>query len=293
MSKASASKVALVTGASRGIGKATAVALAERGFDVAVTARTINPGDPSAIAPETGAVLPGSLSETEEAIRAFGQQSLGVRLDLLEEETLVPAVDTVYEHWGRLDVLVNNAIYVGPGNTDLFVSVDPEHIIKRIWCNLTAQLLITQRALQIMSEPGEDGQPKGGVVINLSSQASHSRALRLSEDGASGLIYSATKAGLNRLAPCLAQEHEAQGIQVLSVDPGVVFTERVSAAGSRLRLVHEMGGAPPEPVGKAIAWIAEDGLETHDPLKIVLAQEIAKELGFLSSDEVRFVPEDQ
>ncbi len=302
------SKVALVTGASRGIGKATAIALAERGFDVAITARTQEPGEPTAIAPESGVVLPGSLSETARAIEAVGQRCLKIRLDLLERETLAPAVDEVVDAWGRLDVLINNAIYVGPGNTDLFVTVDPEHIIKRVWCNLTAQLLITQRALQVMSgrggsagdgsaganpldttPPGGDppdtdplgDHPPGGVIINLSSMASFGPALKLSEQGASGLIYSTTKAGLNRLAPCLAQEHEGQNIQVLSVDPGVVITERVDAAGSRLRLVREMGGAPPEPAGKALAWIADGNMAGHDPTKIIAAQEIARQLGLL------------
>lgn len=292
------SKVALVTGASRGIGKATAIALAERGFDVAITARTQEPGEPTAIAPESGVVLPGSLSETARAIEAVGQRCLKIRLDLLERETLAPAVDEVVDAWGRLDVLINNAIYVGPGNTDLFVTVDPEHIIKRVWCNLTAQLLITQRALQVMSGRGgsagdgsgggeasdttsSDTDPPGGIIINLSSMASFGPALKLSEQGASGLIYSTTKAGLNRLAPCLAQEHEGQNIQVLSVDPGVVITERVDAAGSRLRLVREMGGAPPEPAGKALAWIADGNMAGHDPTKIIAAQEIARQLGLL------------
>lgn len=292
------SKVALVTGASRGIGKATAIALAERGFDVAITARTQEPGEPTAIAPESGVLLPGSLAETAQAIEAAGQCCLKIRLDLLERDTLAPAVDTVADTWGRLDVLVNNAIYVGPGNTDLFITVDPEHIEKRVWCNLTAQLLITQRALQIMSagdgsgdtesagseQPGGEqpgSEQPGGVIINLSSMASFGPALKLSEQGASGLIYSTTKAGLNRLAPCLAQEHEGQNIQVLSVDPGVVITERVDAAGSRLRLVREMGGAPPEPVGKAMAWIADGNMAGHDPTKIIAAQEIAKQLGLL------------
>lgn len=297
------SRVALVTGASRGIGKATAIALAERGFDVAITARTQEPGEPTAIAPESGVVLPGSLAETARAVEAAGQRCLKIRLDLLEQETLAPAVDEVADTWGRLDVLVNNAIYVGPGNTDLFVTVDPEHIVKRVWCNLTAQLLITQRALQIMSGLGgsnsggsnsgesnsggssrgrsNSGGSPGGVIINLSSMASFGPALKLSEQGASGLIYSTTKAGLNRLAPCLAQEHEGQNIQVLSVDPGVVITERVDAAGSRLRLVREMGGAAPEPVGKALAWIADGNMAGHDPTKIIAAQEIARQLGLL------------
>lgn len=280
--------VALVTGASRGIGRASALALAQRGFDVAITARTMQPGDPTALAPESGVMLPGSLAETAGGIRQLGRRCQQIRLDLLDEETLAPVIDETLSAFGRLDVLVNNAIYVGPGNTDLFVDVDPEHIVKRIWCNLTAQLLITQRALQVMSGSANgsangtaNGTPRGGRIINISSQASFGKAMRLSESGASGVIYSAAKAGLNRLAVCLSQEHENQGIEIYSVDPGLVITERVEAAGARLRLVTEMGGEAPEPVGKAIAWLAENGIPQHDPQKIIFAQELAREQGFL------------
>ncbi|HEY4334049.1 MAG TPA: SDR family NAD(P)-dependent oxidoreductase, partial [Ilumatobacteraceae bacterium] len=104
---------ALVTGASRGIGKGIAVALAGAGYDVAITARTMHDGDPSAIAPESGAVLPGSLETTAAAIEAAGGRAVSVRLDLLELDSLAAAVDAAVDGLGgRLDLLVNNAIYV-------------------------------------------------------------------------------------------------------------------------------------------------------------------------------------
>src|SRR4051794_30647245 len=110
-------RTALVTGASRGIGKGIAIALARAGYDVAITARTVNEGDPSSIAPETGRALPGSLATTAAEIESFGVRAVSVPLDLLELDTLAAAVDAAFEGFGgHLDVLVNNAIYVGEGN---------------------------------------------------------------------------------------------------------------------------------------------------------------------------------
>ena len=101
-------RTALVTGASRGIGRAIALALAGDGYDVAVTARTVREG--------TGQFgLPGSLERTVAEIEALGRRALAVPLDLLDRDALVPAVDRVLDEFGHLDVLVNNAIYVSEG----------------------------------------------------------------------------------------------------------------------------------------------------------------------------------
>ena len=102
-------KVAFVTGASRGIGRASAIALAEAGCDVVVTARTVREGETS-----DGRPLPGSIETTATQVEAAGQRALPMRLDLLDEASMQAAVDATLAQWGRIDVLLNNAIYIGP-----------------------------------------------------------------------------------------------------------------------------------------------------------------------------------
>ena len=117
-------RVALVTGASRGIGKAVAVHLARAGFDVAIGARTMNEGESrehsSTLRASNTKPLPGSLSSTAMLVQQEGRQALPVYLDLLDRASLGVAVTTVLERWGRIDVLVNNGRYIGPGHMDLF-----------------------------------------------------------------------------------------------------------------------------------------------------------------------------
>src|SRR5947209_5411851 len=115
-------KVALITGASRGIGKAIAVHLARAGYDVAVSARTVAEGEErehsSTVRKSDSRPLPGSLASTAALVAEEGRQALPVPADLTERATLVAAVETVLDEWGRIDVLVNNGRYIGPGHMD-------------------------------------------------------------------------------------------------------------------------------------------------------------------------------
>src|SRR5580698_9359246 len=108
--------VALVTGASRGIGKSIAVHLASAGYDVAIGARTLHEGEErehsSTLARSNTRALPGSLDATASLIEARGVHVLPVYLDLLDRRTLAPAVAAVVEGLGPIDVLVNNGRYV-------------------------------------------------------------------------------------------------------------------------------------------------------------------------------------
>lgn len=217
-------RTALVTGASRGIGKAVATALAEEGYEVVVTGRTVHEGD--AIAPETGLPLVGSLDSTVAAIRAGGGVAHPLVVDLLNLDSLAPAVDRAVELLGgRLDLVVNNAIYTGPANLNRFADTPPEELVKRVTGNLSAQLVITQKALQHMLESG-----RGGTFLNVTSSAGQLTPARPVGEGGWALAYAASKAGFHRIADMLAVEYGDRGIRALNVNPGFVGTERVLAA---------------------------------------------------------------
>ncbi|GIR34628.1 MAG: hypothetical protein CM15mP49_00130 [Actinomycetota bacterium] len=114
-------RTAVVTGASRGIGKASAIALAQKGFDVAITARTMSKEDQSPEPSGLSAVtLPGSLEETAEIIRSFKVQAFPFYMDLMERDSLVPTAEAIISKLGHVDVLLSNAVYSGPGNYGRF-----------------------------------------------------------------------------------------------------------------------------------------------------------------------------
>lgn len=251
-------RTALVTGASRGIGKGIALALAAAGYDVAITARTVNEGDPSSIAPETGNALPGSLATTATEIERHGVRAVSVPLDLLQLDSLASAVDVALAGLGgRLDVLVNNAIYVGVGSEQLFADCATDNLISRVTGNVTAQMLITQRALQHMLAAEPDAEGRRGTVCCITSGAGQTTPRSPVGHGGWPLAYSVTKAGFHRIADMLVVEYGDRGIRALNVNPGFVATERVVAAGAQLDFVSKHG-ITPNVIGVAIAHLIDD-----------------------------------
>ena len=265
-------KTALVTGASRGIGRATALALADIGFDVAITARTVHDGDPSALTSD-GKVLPGSLAATAAEIEARGGLAVQIPLDLLERETLVPAVEAAIAGLGHLDVVVNNAIFVSGGGPKSFLETDPDDLVNQMWGDLTAQLLLLQPQVAHMVERG------GGVIVNIGSGSGKWKLKFPIGQGGPQLAYCAAKAGFHRAADRIAFEYGDDGVVAYTVDPGFVATERTL-------MVTELGaiaarGVEPSVVGAAIAWLATAGPATRENGTYHEAQAIARELGLL------------
>ncbi len=265
-------RTALVTGASRGIGRATALALADSGFDVAITARTVNDGDPSALTSD-GQILPGSLAATAADIEARGGRAVQIQLDLLERSALVPAVEKAILELGHLDVVVNNAIVVAGGGPKSFLDMDPDDLVNQMWGDLTAQLLLLQPQVAHMVARG------GGVIINIGSGSGKWKLKFPIGKGGPQLAYCAAKAGFHRAADRIAFEYGDAGVTAFTVDPGFVATERT-------RMVTELGeiasrGVVPSVIGAAIAWLATSGASTFENGSYHEAQAIARELGLL------------
>lgn len=120
--------VAFITGASRGIGAESAVALAAVGYDLAITARTLQEGERHEHGSWTTNTtpLPGSLAVTAARVEAAGGRCLSLRSDILQPDTVVSAIDTCLDHFGHIDLLFNNACYQGPGNMQRLLALLPQ-----------------------------------------------------------------------------------------------------------------------------------------------------------------------
>lgn len=267
--------VALVTGASRGIGRAVAVALAGAGFDVAITARTEQEGErrehSSTLAASDTSPLPGSLATTAREVEAAGRQALLVPADLLDLASVVSATDRVLETWGGVDVVVNNGRYVGPGHMDRFLDTPVPVIEQHLVANVLAPLHILRKVLPGMLER------RRGTVITMTSRAGVADPPAAAGDGGWGMGYAVSKGAVQRVLGVLAVEHAGSGVRFFNLSPGGVATERLRA---------DMGAfgfdgarwAPPELVGAVVAWLATADEAAGLPLELA-AQELSRQHG--------------
>lgn len=244
-------RVAFVTGASRGIGKATAVDLAAAGFDVVATARTRVDGT-ARLPDRPDVAVPGGLDTTVQAIEAHGVTGVGIVMDLLDHRSLVAAVDETLARFGRVDVLVNNAVYQGPGTLAPFLDLTDAELSALFTGNVFAQLTLIRLVLTGMLERG------GGTIVNLISGAGLLDPPAKVGEGGWSLGYAMTKAAFGRVAPLLHVEHAADGLCVFSVNPGLVVTERMEAAGRAAQYREHFSPGTPAVIGRAIRWLVTD-----------------------------------
>jgi NAD(P)-dependent dehydrogenase (short-subunit alcohol dehydrogenase family) len=270
--------VAFVTGASRGIGKAIALELADAGYDVAITARTVHEGDAhehsSTLKRSDTSPLPGSLDSTADLVRATGRQCMTVAADLLDHPSLVAAADRVLAEWGRIDVLVNNGRYVGPGHMDLILDTPVRVLRDHLEANALAPVVLIKAIVPQMVQRGT------GTVINITSGAGYGDPPAPAGRGGWGLGYAFSKGALHRIAGVLAVETAELGIRAYNVQPGFITTER---------MVQDMGafgfdassGAPAAVVGKVCVWLLESPDAVQYNGRNIEAQELCSDLGLL------------
>jgi citronellol/citronellal dehydrogenase len=200
-------KVAVVTGASRGIGEAIARRFAMAGAKVVVSARTVEADDH---------YLPGTITDTVERIVAAGGEALAVRADLASADDRKNLIDAAEKAFGPVDILVNNAAIT------YFIPVE-EFPEKRFRLMMEVQVWapfdLAQRVLPGMKERG------AGWILNISSHAALHPQKTMS--GRGGTVYGMCKAALERFTTGLAQEVYDSGIGVNVISPGLVATPGV------------------------------------------------------------------
>lgn len=236
-------RVAVVTGAGSGIGRAVAHALMSRGYAVALLGRTV-----------------ASLEETASAT-VEGAVSLVVPTDVSDETQVAAAFDEVCTQWGRVDVLFNNAGLFGPMGSPDSVGVDAWRATVDV--NLTGAFLCAQRAFAIM----RDQDPQGGRIINngsISAQAPRPGAA----------AYTATKHAITGLTKSMALDGRAHQVVVGQIDIGNTATELTEMVGDALQAD---GTRRPEPtfdvahVGAMVASIADLPLDISIPAMTMIA----------------------
>jgi NAD(P)-dependent dehydrogenase (short-subunit alcohol dehydrogenase family) len=268
--------VAFVTGASRGIGRCAALALARAGCDVVISARTVHEGEGRADSASGSVVLPGSLDTTAAEITATGARARALSMDLLDRASVEAAAAAATATWGRLDVLVNNAIYQGPGPMQLIGQLSIDDAGTTITADYLHQLLLIQRVLPVMLAGG------GGSIVNMSSGTAYLDPPGPTGQGGWGVAYAAAKAAMTRIVPILHVEHGADGIRAFNVDPGFVVNERMRAtAGAGQFTDAGFRGVPPEVPGAVVAWLATDAAADIYAGTVVQAQKVARDRGLV------------
>ena len=226
-------KVAIIAGASRGIGKDIAVALAAAGAKAVVVARSEVEPDPR---------LPGTIHQTVQEIRDAGGEAMAIKADISDEEQVNALVQRTLDAYSRVDILVNNAAVLVPRG---ILDLPTRHIDLHNRINIKGPLLCIRAVLPTMLTQQQ------GWVINISSRAAvfPGPGPYHNVQSSRAFMYAATKAALERLTQALAIEFQEQGISFNALSP----TGRIRTPGNVFGMTKP--GETPEPfeVAEAMA----------------------------------------
>jgi len=265
-------KVAVVTGASRGVGKGIALALGEAGATVYVTGRSDAGG--------TTEGLPGTVRETADAVTQRGGHGISVRCDHTADAEVEALFARVAQEQGRLDVLVNN-VWGGYEQHDLARFVAPfweqplRHWSGMFEAGVRAHLVATRLAVPLMLPH------RRGLIVHTTAWDR--------DKYLGNLFYDVAKAAVNRLAFGMARELEPHQVAVLALAPGFVGTERVRAAFAAA------GRAPPDLespayIGRAVVALAADANFLAKSGRVLTVGQLATEYGFTDVDGQQWPP---
>ena len=256
-----AGTVAVVTGASRGIGKGIALALGDAGATVYITGRTVEPNS---------APLPGSIGETADQVTARGGKGVAVRCDHGDDAQIAALFERVAdEQNGRLDVLVNNVFKVP--DPPVWGGGFWEHPIS-IWDDMVGIGLRAHYVASVHAAPRMIAAGKG-LIANISSPGAGQYLF--------STAYGVGKSGVDRLASDMAHELAPHGVVALSLWPGAVRTEFVEAAVAKNPGSMDLSQAEhPIFTGRAVVALASDPKLAEKAGAVWKVADLALEYGF-------------
>ncbi|MFF7368550.1 SDR family NAD(P)-dependent oxidoreductase [Streptomyces tricolor] len=243
--------VAVVTGASRGIGRAIAARLAKSGYDLALVARSEGP-----------------LAETAALVEGFGRRALTVAADITRRDDVERVRTTVLDAFGHVDVLVNNAGYAS--RPQPFAEWDPDDWWQVIETNLRGPALLCRALL-----PGMLAR-RSGYIVNINS-------LQGSKVSGAGSAYGVSKAGLMRLTDALADEVRGSGVTLFDLSPGLVRTEMTSGRPD-LDALPESAWSPPEAAAEKLAHLLSGRYDALHGRFVHLTDDLDDLVGRLAGD---------
>jgi len=220
-------RIALVTGASRGIGRAIAIALARCGADVAVNYRTQK----------------DKAQVTRQQITSLGRRAMEVQADVSRSPEVAHMVADVEKELGPVDILVNNAGLALHQNIEEIREADWDEVLA---VNLKSAFLVTQAVLPSMR------RRRWGRIINISSGASQT-------GGVVGVHYTASKAGIEGLTKAYALRLMKEGITVNAVAPVLIETDMMPDTESRRKMIPIGRLGQPDEVAEAVIFLAGNG----------------------------------
>jgi NAD(P)-dependent dehydrogenase (short-subunit alcohol dehydrogenase family) len=261
-------KVALVTGASRGVGKGVALGLGEAGATVYITGRTVEEG-------QAAVPLPGTIHQTAAEITQLGGHGIAVRCDHRDDEQVRAVFERIGRDHGRLDILVNNVWggYEHFNDGTQFWKEDGFWTVPiRRWDAMFAAGVRAHYVAGVLAAPLMIAQ-RSGLIVNISFFAAQ-------KDDA-GVAYGVAKAASDRMAACMAHELRPHNVAAVSLYPGLVRTEAVLRAAEHFNLANSES---PQFLGRAVAALAADRNVMQRSGQVLVAAALGLEYGFTDID---------
>jgi NAD(P)-dependent dehydrogenase (short-subunit alcohol dehydrogenase family) len=261
-------RVALVTGASRGVGKGIALGLGEAGATVYITGRTVQPGS-------SPGSMGGTLLEAAEEVTQAGGLGIPMACDHTDDDQVRVLFDRIKAEQGRLDILVNNVwggyehFYDGTHfwEEQGFWTVPVSRWDKSFDAGVRAHYVASVLAAPMMIAQG------AGLIVNISFFAA--------QRDDRGVIYGVAKAADDRMAACMAHELRPHNVAAVSLYPGLVRTESVVAAAEHFDMSNSES---PEFVGRAVAALAASPKVMDKTGQVLIAAQVALDYGFTDVD---------